>query len=196
MKRNDIYKIITISVPSAFTIVSNNIFHFLTNNLLLTIVCVVAAIILSFLFLKWAEESNVHNFDENSQGFFDFFQSWYTKQGILYVFCNDLEWLDNDKGKRVLDSIKRKGPKANLFLRNTNGEVIENLRRNQVNIFHIEDGIYSQFRFSLVDNDGLKNIIIRKKEIEGEKISFMETNMSKDPYLLDFAFDVLKHCKK
>ncbi len=154
------------------------------------IVAVVSIIFTILVFLY--ERRGKITFNENSKKFYSFFTEWYKQAGVLHIYCVDLEWMDTD----MINAIKSKKGKANIFLRDVGGSYISELKSNGVNVFEVDPKVNSHYRFSVIDNEEIKKIIIRNKEEENKKISFLETTANKDPYLISIALDLLNYCKK
>ncbi len=136
----------------------------------------------------------IHSFEENSAEFFDYFKKWYEKEGELSIYCNDLNWLENPEGGNVLNTIKAKGNKAHIFVRNYSDSTREYMKSSGVNIYQVAGGTLKDHRFSILKSNGVTKIIIRNKDDENNnnKILFIETDSHKDPYLINITIDLLE----
>jgi len=143
----------------------------------------------------WAgrsERAN-HQFDPESAKEGSFFKKWYSKNGILKIFCNDLLWLE--KRRDVVDILILKGESEclHLYLRDLNGEALISLFNSGAHIYKVKERIKSLHRFSILNDEGIKSIIIRNKEVEKKpKIEFQE--FRDHPAIVNLAEDMLDDC--
>lgn len=136
-----------------------------------------------------------HVFKENSSNFRDFFVDWYSQEGILSIYCNDLCWLALEGNKKILEEMKKKKNKLNVYIKgNMKDEIVDELKKSGANIYQRKDGMKTAHRMSILDTDGIEKIIIRNQDAASDEVVFIETNSYQDPYLLGLAGDVLHYC--
>lgn len=136
----------------------------------------------------------IHSFDEQSPKFTKFFQKWYSQDGLLSIFCTDLDWLDNQQSAGIVYELERKGTNLKLYLRKPAGRIVERLCKSGAKAYEIKDSVRTQHRLSLLDQDGIKRIIVRNKDMESAKIVFIETDEMREPYLIGMTEDLLDDC--
>jgi hypothetical protein len=136
-----------------------------------------------------------HVFKENSSKFRKFFADWYSQEGVLSIYCNDLCWLSSEENKKILEVIKNKKNKLNVYIKeNINDDIVKELTTNGAKIYQRKDGMKTAHRMSILDTDGIEKIIIRNQDVASDEVVFIETNSCQDPYLLGLAGDVLHYC--
>ena len=149
----------------------------------------------AYLYLVSAKKPpRMHALQEGSRQLATFFRKWYSSEGDLSVFCNDMDWLASEPSSQVVDALESKGRKLLLFLRDPTGPVVERLKRAGASVFRVKQSVKSQHRISLLNSDGIKKILVRNTEIERERVSFIEADSSSDPYLITLAEDLLDDC--
>lgn len=180
----------------AITLIGGNVLSMLQPKppilLQITVTVLLAA---AYLYLASAKKPpRMHVLQEGSRALAAFFHKWYSSEGDLSVFCNDMDWLVGEPNSGVVDALERKGKRLLLFLRDPTGPVVERLKRSGATVFRIKQSIKSQHRISLLNSDGIKKILVRNTEMESERISFIEADGSSDPYLITLAEDLLDDC--
>ena len=133
-----------------------------------------------------------HIFEECSIEEAVFFDEWYRKEGRIFMFCTDLEWLENEIYLRVVDALKKKGNKLNLYLKKTDHRIVNELKLAGANLYYVRQNIRSEHRFSIRKNNGFHSIIIRNKELESGQIQIEE--YPNNPALVNLALDMLDDC--
>jgi len=154
-------------------------------------------ILLSFLIL--GRNRRIYRFKPNSPELARFFAQWYRREGLLTVYCNDLDWV---RTKNVEDALNLKASyrQLRLYLRAI-GDKANHLRSVGAEVYQIPDSLDSPHRFSIVTADDFERIICRSKVIEStdsgsEVIEFISASSTSDPYLVALAKDVLSICVK
>ena len=179
-----------IGLPTTTTIGGVSIIPQNWGSVIKWVIVGLASIIIAVI-LTLIETKKKISFNEDSRRFQMFFKQWYTKPGVIHIFCTDVHWMTSE----ILSAIKSKGNGAHVFLRDETGGNVEELKRAGVHIHVVNPNIGSQYRFSIRESDGIKRIIIRNKQEDNDKISFLQTSEEKDPYLISMALDLLEYCK-
>jgi len=127
-----------------------------------------------------------------------FFSKWYSEEGELHVYCNDLRWVNNQQIKDALH-LKAIGHRLHLYLKTICSNA-RDFESHGAKVYQIPEMVQSSHKFSIIKSDGFERIICRKKVIESDNsgtkiIEFIETNNREDSYLVDFAKDILTKCK-
>ncbi len=133
-----------------------------------------------------------HRFKEFSTRWEKFFTKWYSKTGQLTLYSNDLEWLEKPESSKVLNAIKLKGNRVIIYLKKFDSSIVRDLLQCKVSIYQIADSAETDHRFSIREDDGITRVIVRNKEVEEDKIVFIETDNYRDPYLVSLIKDLLK----
>lgn len=158
-------------------------------------VIITIGLALAYIYVAVIKVTNSkHVFEEGSPEFLDFFSKWYSQDGSLYIFCSDLFWLDKPNCREIVNQLKRKGNNLNLYLRKHEGKIFNELSQSGSQVYKIKVNTRTQHRLSIIDNDGVRKIIIRNKDIETDSIAFIESDDQKDPYLVSLALDLLDDC--
>lgn len=144
------------------------------------------------------EREKSYSFKEPSDDFYKHFSKWYKQNGTLSLYRNDLDWLENLESNNVVYELNQKAEKGhlNLYLRECNGKIAIDLKGKGALIFQVKAGQITKHRMSLLEHDGIKKIIIRNKEMQDDKIAFIETSHVSDPYLISLVEDLLSNCKR
>lgn len=121
-----------------------------------------------------------------------FFDSWYSQKGTLSIFCSDLEWLAGASHNRIVEALQDKGSRLNLYLKDTRHEIVKKLAASGASVYHIKPEIRSSHRFSILDSNDSKSIIIRNKKVEEDGITFEE--YKNQSALVNLALDMLESC--
>jgi hypothetical protein len=136
-----------------------------------------------------------HRFRENSKKFIKFFRKWYSREGRLSIFCNDLDWLKNPESQGIVEALKQKKDKLDIYIRKPQHDSLAQiLASNGAHIHKIKDPVKSAHRMSILDSEGKQYIIIRNKDFASDEIIFIETDSIRNPYLIWLAQDMLKDC--
>ena len=151
---------------------------------------VVIAAILALAYvglLRWLSRSrqDVRSFKKGSKAFADFYSTWYSVDGRVYVFCDDTDWLESDVNRPIVEALLRKGNRAFLFVRNTGGRVTLELQSAGVVVVSIPSSVVLSVKMSLRSDDGDVHLIIRdKSRPSAEKNVLLQTT---DKYMVSFA---------
>jgi hypothetical protein len=141
-----------------------------------------------FILFRMKETRGKHHFaEEGSPEFQQFFSDWYGKQGSLFVFCSHLEWVTGD----ILSALKLKSSKLTLLIKDPTEPTALVLKTSGANIIRIPEGIHSDHRLSIIEDDGISKIIVRKKDPSLNEVVFIEND---DRYLIGLAKDLITSC--
>jgi hypothetical protein len=137
-----------------------------------------------------------HNLKEQSRKFVDFFDKWYAQDGILHIYCTDLDWLDNPQCTRIVQRLSEKSRRKKLFLylRISSGTVVRRLKAFGATTYDVRSSIKTRHRMSMLRQNGVTKLIVRNKDVETDRIVFIETDSQRDPYLISLAEDLLDDC--
>jgi hypothetical protein len=141
----------------------------------------------------WSERSQgqIHRFENDSRAEAAFFLKWYSHNGTLRIFCTDLLWLENNP--KILHALSDKGDYLHLYLRQHKDYIVTMLFNAGAHVYKVKDKIQSSHRFSILNDEGIKSIIIRNKEVEEtHKIEIQEYRDHEAFYNL--AADMLDDC--
>lgn len=131
-------------------------------KLLITLFAVFAII---QLILAWliARKIDVRHLKEDTKKFIRFFSSWYKAEGLLYVFCSDVEWLEGDNNQSIVDELCRKGKAGRVYLvvRRTDSPRIREFIRAGVKVYIAPSEVKLRTRMSLRIDDDHRSLIIR-----------------------------------
>jgi len=169
----------------------------LSNAASIVIISIVA--LLYFAITIWGEKSQeqFHRFEKNSPSEAKYFLKWYSQDGTLRIFCSDLLWLEDNP--KILNALSEKGDYLHLYLRQHKDYIVDRLFNAGAHVYRVKEKIQSSHRFSILNDDGIKSIIIRNKETEeAHKIEIQEFrdhaafyNLAAD--MLDDCFDNVFH---
>jgi len=158
----------------------------------------IVAAFLVFVYMLVVREKKVekvHSFPEKSKRFGRFFRRWYSQSGRLSIFCTDLAWLGGDSRSEIREALAKKGQNLHLYLRTYPLDpVAQTLVQGGAHHYRIKKTIRTTHRMSILDNDGIRSIIIRNKDSGSDEIVFVETDSYHDPYLISLAEDMLEDC--
>jgi hypothetical protein len=130
---------------------------------------------------------------KDSKKFAKYYSDWYSADGEIYIFCDDVDWLEGEQRREIVSSLKRKGARAHLYLRHTRSELLVDLESAGVSITQIPEEVRVQAKLSLRVDSGYKSLIIRTAIQDakngGERNVFTE---SRDPVVVGFCEDVIR----
>jgi hypothetical protein len=160
-----------------------------------TISIIVISIIalIYFAITIWGEKNQQqsHRFDKNSPSEAKYFLKWYSQSGTLRIFCTDLLWLEDNP--KILNALSEKGDTLHLYLRDHKDYIVNRLFNAGAHVYKVKEKIKSSHRFSILNDDGIKSIIIRNKETEeAHRIEIQEFRDHAAFYYL--AADMLDDC--
>ncbi len=150
---------------------------------------------LIFLSAKRVVAGESHSFKKGSNELQDFFYSWYRADGKISIFCSDFKWIEHDPDKRVLTALCSKRHEASVFIKNIQHPLVQILRENDVQIYQVYPDMHCNFRFSINEHNGQDKIILRSVSSR-KQVSFIETDSSRDPHLINLAKDLLFYCSQ
>jgi hypothetical protein len=145
-------------------------------------------------------DRRTYKFRLDSPRLAEFFYKWYTQEGRLILYCNDLDWLR--EWKRVVQALTLKAAdgKLRLYLKALD-PLAASLKEARAEVYLIPKELHSPHRFSISRVDNFERIICRNKVIESadtgsEQIEFISASSFSEPYLIAFANDALSICQK
>lgn len=134
---------------------------------------IVVAIVLSAvnLFLLWIVRPKIGESDAGedeqialpvgAEEFANYYRDFYKREGSIYIYCKDTEWLEDPVMKPVVDAIAAKGQRATLCLRVLGEKTTETLKKSGVQIKAVPDSLALEIKMSYQDNGTDKSVIIR-----------------------------------
>jgi hypothetical protein len=142
----------------------------------------------------WGEKNRllIHIFEKGSSPESTFFLNWYSQRGVLSIFCVDLLWLDNNTD--IVNTLAGKGDHLHLYLRNYEDQIVAKLFKSGAYVYKVKDKIKSNHRFSILDDEGIKSIIIRNKETEENYKNIEIQEYRNHAAFYDLAADMLDDC--
>lgn len=146
--------------------------------------------------IRYSEARQVqHRFKEGSPKFCKFFEVWYSQEGELRIYCEDLNWLKGKRMRHVVSTLRRKRRKLRIYLRRPKTDrIAQILLANGARLYKIKNSVKMVHRMSILDYDGLQRLIIRHVERDVNDIVFAETDSHKNSYLVGMAIDMVEHC--
>jgi hypothetical protein len=109
-------------------------------------------------------------FKKESRGYYNFFSQWYSEEGYITIYCNDLAtWVDDDQSKpgkkKIYDSLLKKSQRSQLtvFIENTD-KTSEKLENAGAKITEILKDKTLHFSCSVRRSNDIYSIIIRNKQ--------------------------------
>lgn len=138
---------------------------------------VLAAIKIRLAYLN--REQKYHRFkSEKEHRFFNFFQDWYSRSGNHYVFCTDLDWLDNPSGAAVIAALSSHGDKTHVYLRDLTASCVEKLRQDNCDVREMPSNFADpSVKLSINFGDKGDRVILREKNSTpgDDTVHFLET---------------------
>ncbi len=125
-----------------------------------------------------------------------FFKRWYSQDGKLFIFCDDLEWLRRDQEILGVLSIKANNNNLYLYLKNFEADFtsVDFLFRAGAYIYDVQQHLKSNHRFSLLDDGGIKRIILRNKLVEKSDNNIEFVEYKENQAICHLAEDLLDDC--
>jgi hypothetical protein len=168
--------------------------HLLPSILWKVLAAIVLCIICGVVIIR--RDRQVYRLRPNSPQLEKFFTKWYSNDGVLIVYCNDLEWASSSALKQAL-VLKASDKKLLLYL-NAIGAQAEHLKSLGARVCKASALGTARHKFSILQTDGFSEIICRNKVIDGNTpgglVVFISTNGNRDPHLIALAEDVLTQC--
>lgn len=130
------------------------------------------------------------SFPVASPRFYKFYARWYRRDGKVYVFCDELDWLEGDLAKPVRDALGDKGGRATLCVRDQTSPVAAELRGRGVVMMPIPETVQYAARLSLRSSDGVTQIIVRQTNRQREEVNVLR--QTTDKYLVGMAADLFR----
>ncbi len=113
-----------------------------------------------------------YDFKRNSDKYVKFFSNWYERSGRHVICCEDLWWLDEENCAPIKDAIKLHGERTKIYLTETVGTAVQELRESGVIIRSIPAQIGAHVKISIVTDDGMPEMIIRTEAARDDRIRF------------------------
>lgn len=165
----------------------------------------IAAIVLGFLYvllLRWVSTRG-DSFEwlaTESRRFVEYYTRWYSREGDLHVYCKDLHWLERPDRESIVNALCRKADGASVYVRDDTGPIVKKLREAGVSIYIVPDSIQVIVKFSLLDDNGHREIIIRSKLTHSGAAKRQKTKErvqeSSDENLLSLALEFLESLRR
>lgn len=138
-----------------------------------------AAAVIIMMFLDLRRETKQYMFKAQSKRFYNFFVKWYSRPGKLSIICDDLDWIESPKDKRLVEILEKKASEDNLELflgRREKTALITTLKEKGAKVRKAPGGIISQYSFSCLSVMGNNSsVIVRNKQADaGHTIKFEE----------------------
>lgn len=146
-------------------------------NIIIIIICVV---ILGCTVYDIFDGRKKHCFTMGNRRFCAFFSKWYSKEGALSIFCDDLDgWIAPNGNTDIYEALKQKSQnnKLHLFLgRESPAEMVDELRGLGAYVHHAPTDIITNYSFSCLSIMGNNSAVIirNKQEDASQKIKFEE----------------------
>ena len=138
---------------------------------------IIIAVILGLIFLAYAiyffrklKEEVIDDQNDppvilevDSKEYFDFFSEWYSRQGSIYIYCNDVEWMTDDKLINTLSNkILNKNESIYIYIVNE-GVVSKKLQNAGAIVNIINSGTYGTdlFSFSCRNLNSTESLMLR-----------------------------------
>ncbi len=178
--------------PSVFMTIKHN------RAMLVHLVTAATTFCLILIIFIVGRQNRICIFDPESKKFAKFLTKWYRKSGELTMFCTDLDWIKVDSS--VFEALVSKASKNELHLSlRVVGDKAERLKSAGAKLYKIPPSIVSPHRFSILKRDSSERIICRNKSIESEgagaeRVEFINTSSTNEPYLVALARDLLLNC--
>lgn len=190
MEKTDYLKLVIALTGLNFKVITEWIFPSKVVSPYISLIITIVIALLVFFVNK--NSKKYHSFEEGSVEEADFFNKWYKNVGQLIIFCTDLYWLDNKIYEPIKTTLKQKGGKLKLYLRQTDSEFVKELESLGAQVLHIKDSIECHHRFSIIIDDESRQIIIRNKNNSKDRIEFEE--FYNDHAIVYLALDMLNDC--
>jgi len=162
-------------------------------DIVLSVLLVVVLTSVYFIAVVYGERSlrTHYKVERDSPEETKIFEDWYSQPGELKIFCTDLKWI---AGKdEIIGALLQKGDSLHLYLRNRKQPVANQLFQNNATIYQIKKGIKSFHRFSILNDDGFKSVLLRNKQ--DDKSNQIEiVQFRNHPALYNLGADMLDDC--
>jgi len=152
------------------------------------VIIVGVILLLAYLYVALSRFCTVYDFVEGSPEFVKFFTNWYERQGNHIVFCDDLDWMENTTHASILAALEKQGARATVCLRECHGEAFERLRAAGVNMRQIGNGVTTRSKISIIEHDGLAQMIVRIATEADKRVRFTRTT---DLFQIGVAHDLI-----
>jgi hypothetical protein len=156
--------------------------------------CTALYVFIAIAKIRKGPKDKTKKLKERSSDFYDFFNKWYRQQGLLSIYCSDLNWMVYEQFN-IVHTICQKGAECTIYLRGdkTNTTIEQTLAASGVRIFHNNKHL-THHRFSLLEYENDAYLIIRDKKNGGEdnEIEFKQEDNKNNPYTIDLVKDLLK----
>ncbi len=158
---------------------------------------VFGAVVFLVLFYFWILLSRRmggrYSFRTGSKAEANFFCEWYGRQGRHFVFCNDLDWLEDPAGSSIRSALettaRRAGSSVFIAHRVGNASVSGRLRAAGVQLVTMPSTLQAKARFSLREYEQDAWLIVRDKAQNEDNTVFLR---SQDAYMLAIARDFFR----
>lgn len=144
------------------------------------IIIVVCAVILGCTVYDIFDGRKKHCFTMGDRRFCAFFSKWYSQEGALSIFCDDLDgWIAPNGNRAIYEALMQKSQerKLHLFLgRESPVEMVDMLRGMGACVHHAPTDIITNYSFSCLSIMGNNSAVIirNKQEDASQKIKFEE----------------------
>lgn len=151
-----------------------------TSNAFNVIILIVCVIVLITMIYNMLEEKKEHCFRMGSARFCKFFSKWYSQEGTLSIFCDDLDdWIEPHGNQDIYNALKQKSQdeKLQLFLGHESPQrVVDELRSLGADVHQAPADIITNYSFSCLSIMGNNSaVIIRNKQDDAsQRIKFIE----------------------
>lgn len=126
-------------------------------------VILLAGVYLVLMYLVRSPRAQIEHvsLERGTPQFAEYYADFYAREGLIYIFCEDTEWLEDDVMKPVFDAIANKGEKATVCLTSTGFSTTDELRKRGVKIVHVPSDQALEVKMSYRVNGTEKTLIIR-----------------------------------
>jgi len=145
------------------------------------------------IFQAW--KYKIFNFkNEEDPKFVKFFSDWYSQPGDHYIFCNDLDWLDNARVATVRQTLTDLGGRLTVYLVRQTGRACAEISQHGGKVVTIPDNLITDLppKMSLVRDNESSQIILRRKQAKVDHVRFIRTQ---EPHLLCLANTIINACR-
>ena len=130
-----------------------------------------------------------YEFRENSAELAEFFRTWYSRPGRHTVFCDDLDWMAGAQNASISAALAERRSSATVCVRKSSGEVFDRLRAAGVEMREIDVRSQMRAKLSIYESDDQREMIVRIKAREDDKIRFKR---SRDRFTIGLADDLVR----
>lgn len=166
------------------------------DTIICCIVIVFGLLTIIALIYDLIKEGKRHELKYQSKKFFKFFSNWYSKEGILTLICEDIDWTTSNNDNRIYQELIKKAinKELNLIIKRSNNQLVSNLKEHGANVYEAPVSLVGNFSFSSLSRMSNNSIIIARKKSEDkdDKVIFRDINNIYVTELLNSLIDTLK----